>query len=474
MKKILSLVLFLVFLISFSLSSVMASEFSEKDYKKAFSILEDVRNKDDNYEVYLKDKFVAERYEIMAMQQQRDDFVLRYQDIPEKDRNIFESTYEYMKTTHVTKTTHPDNWIGVYDRKEYKVVPYQIVEMSRSMVWLEQMDEVITILMHYPEDENNLSSNMKKSYEEFLNEIPMYIESFDAIINYTNWVLEKPENELNSRYEQVEGYPYDWFQHEIFYRLKDEAEVLKNIITPLSFVASGEGTVTTTSPTKTQYESDFGGLGTTGLLIGLMGGMVIGGYRRLKGENTSLFWHIRNAITVNSKNISVLSKHTKTQDVIKISLNKIGVTNQQTANRAIKGFKSVGPILKVAPLVHFFFDMKDAVAKPNKTETDIRQMGEKTVEFIVNGVFMIGGAFIGAEIGMAAGLAVGSPTGPGAGLTAFAGAGVGAFSGSMIGDYVGSWVSEKVSHFGGNIAMNMYEYSHMNDNVIANFLKKIF
>lgn len=477
MKKLFSIVLTVLLFISIPLSSVMASQYSQEDYEKAFNMLESIRKKKDDFEKYLRDEFVRERFESMVYEYGHDNFVLRYQDIPEKDREVFEYTYAYMKTTHVTKTTHPDNWIDVYKRNEYKVVPYQIVELSRSMIWLEQMGDIVSVLQHYRFNKDSLPSKMEKSYEEFLSEIPMYMESLDTIINYTEWVLAKPESELNSLYENVEGYPYDWFQHSIFKRLKREAEILKSLLTPLSMTMGNSSQVVGSGTVKTDSKktnNDFGGIAGLGLLLGLTGGLGVSGYRRMKGEFNP-FWHFRNTVLVNKETIKGLSKHQLFADYIKRILYKFNIKNsQEVVKSAISGIKKIVPVLRAAPFIKYFFDMKDAIGNPNKTEADIRYIGEKTTSFIINGVFMIGGAMLGAEFGVTVGLAVGSPTGPGAVATALGGAFSGGLAGSIAGDYIGGWVSDKIAHFGGDIAMNVYEYSKSHDNIVANFLKKIF
>lgn len=165
-------------------------------------------------------------------------------------------------------------------------------------------------------------------------------------------------------------------------------------------------------------------------------------------------------------------KSAEAQDAIKRGLSKTGSKGVHLFKGIQPFMKSIVPALKAAPVVDYFLEMKDTAAKPNKTETDIRKMGEDSLRMLIHGASMIAGAYIGGDIGAAAGLAIGAPTGPGVGVTIIVGATGGAVAGCMFGDYVSGWVADKVAHFGGDIAMNLYDYSSNHDNPFANFLRE--
>lgn len=208
MKKV--IVLILMCLMITPISVAFASNRSVATYDKIFNMLEEIRKKDDNFETYLQCKYLEEKGLVML---EEDGIIreLRFIDLPKEEQGLFRSRYEYMTTTTVVSTTNPENWMNVFDKNEYKVVPSQVVKMSRTMVWLQEMQDAVIVLRNYEEDKEYLPTELQSSYHEFVSEIPMYMEILDSIISYTDWVTSNPESQLKAYYDPVSKLPRDWF-----------------------------------------------------------------------------------------------------------------------------------------------------------------------------------------------------------------------------------------------------------------------
>lgn len=489
--------LFIFFSIILSLSIftplISASDNPTEEYEYIFNLLEQIRNRQDDYKEILENEFLAEWNRGLLYNEQdkqgREDVVvptvLRYIDLPELQRSQFEYSIAFIDTSTVTKTIHPVNWSNTLEVYEIKVVPEQIVKLSRGKIWLDTMSDIVWKLnWDYPNEINILSKDFTEDFEKYKSEIPFYMKTLEKIINYTNWILEKPEDYVKSHYGEVEGYPYDWFQHGIYRDMNDDAQALYALLEQdLPDMGAGEwvdGGVGVPYTADTQGDNNGNEIQLSlwqkivtflGTFAGFFGVITGRTYTIYTGREVNPIWHLRRAY-LRSRGLAerAILFTEEGKEVLRRIMEKTGATPDQMKKGILYYFKNIVPAIKAMPVISYLNNMAFTIDKPNKTEADIRYMGESTLGTAISTIAMVGGAYLGGQIGTEVGLLIGSPTGYGALMTGAGGAFVGALGGSMVGEFAGNWVSSKVADVGGDVAVNLYNYSKANDNLITKFL----